>query len=106
MASYTNEYSQLPFQIMQRTYFKDVDNSVAELVNQIKELQAKGDFNRVTQILRNNPTLKKYVISSDYLNAIDEETRNLEIMTKSKKQSIFYQTDEPDCKVADVWIGN
>ena len=43
MASYTNEYSQLPFQIMQRTYFKDVDNSVAELVNQIKELQAKGD---------------------------------------------------------------
>lgn len=106
MASYTNEYSQLPFQIMQRTYFKDVDNSVAELVNQIKELQAKGEFNRVTQILRNNPSLKRYVVSSDYLNAIDEETRNLEIMTKAKKQSIFYQTDEPDCKVADVWIGN
>jgi hypothetical protein len=27
-------------------------------------------------------------------------------MTKSKKQSIFYQSDMPDCKPADVWIGD
>ena len=40
------------------------------------------------------------------MNAIDEETRNLEILTKSRKQCIFYQTDEPEGIVADVWIGD
>ena len=106
MASYTNEYSQLPFNIMQRTYFKDVDDSVADLVNQIKSLQVSGNFSKVTEILRQNPNLKQYIIGSDYMNAIDEETRNLEILTKSRKQCIFYQTDEPEGIVADVWIGD
>lgn len=106
MASYTNEYSRLPFQIMKRTYFKDVDDTVADLVNQIKTLQASGQFTKVVELLKKNPDLKKYVISSDYMNAIDEETRNLEILTKSRKQCIFYQTDEPEGIVADVWIGD
>ena len=106
MASYTNEYSKLPFQIMERTYFKDVDDSVADLVNQIKTLQSNGEFNKVRTILGNNPELKKYVISSDYMNAIDEETRNLEILTKSRKQAIFYQSEEPEGITADVWIGD
>ncbi len=106
MASYTNEYSRLPFQIMQRTYFKDVDDSVSDQINQIKILQSNGEFTKVTEILKQNPELKKYTVSSDYINGIDEETRNLEILAKSRKQCIFYQEDEPDGIISDVWIGD
>ena len=38
MAKYTNEYSKLPYQIMELHNYKDVDDSIAEIVNQIKSL--------------------------------------------------------------------
>ncbi len=106
MASYTNEYSKLPNQIMERHYFKDVDNSIASLMNQIKTLQAQEKYDRVNEIIKNNTdNLAQYALSSDYINAIDEETRNLEILAKSKKQSIYYQDTEPDnAMISDVWI--
>ncbi len=107
MANYTNEYSKLPHQIMDRHNFKDVDNSVALLVNQIKTLQAQGKYDKVNSIIKSNKeNLKQYCLSAEHFNALDEETRNLEILTKSKKQSIYYSEDiEPDVvSVSDVWI--
>ena len=107
MATYTNEYSRLPYQIMERHFFKDVDNAVGNLVNQIKELQAQGQYDKVNEIIKTNKeNLKQYAMGSDYVNAIDEETRNLEIFAKSKKQSIYYTDDEPEDAIqSDVWIG-
>ncbi len=91
---------------MERHYFKDIDNTIADLINQIKTLQAQGQYDRVNAIIKENKeNLAQYVISSDYINAIDEETRNLEILAKSKKQSIYYTDDEPEDVVqSDVWI--
>ena len=107
MASYTNEFSRLPSEIMTRHYFKDIDNTVANEVNQIKILQAQGQYDKVNEIIANNPSLKQYVFGADDFNAIDEETRNLEILAKSKKQQIYYTDDEPDYAVAqDIWIGS
>ncbi len=108
LASYTNEYSRLPEQIMERHYFKDIDNTIADLINQIKTLQAQGQYDRVNAIIKENKeNLAQYVIGSDYINAIDEEIRNLEIYAKSKKQSIYYEESEPEYAVhSDVWIGN
>lgn len=105
MASYTNEYSRLPTQIMKRHFFKDVDNSVADLVNEIKILQKNGAYDKVNNIIKSRPDLKRYVVSSEHINAISEEIRNLEILAKSRKQCIFYQEDEPEAIYADVWIG-
>ena len=106
--NYTHEYSKLPDQIMERHYFKDVDNSIAPLINQIKTLQKQGEYDKVNEIIQNNvENLSQYFIGSDYINAIDEETRNLEIFALSKKQSIYFQTDEPDlAEQSDVWIGD
>lgn len=106
--NYTHEYSKLPNQIMERHYFKDVDNSIAPLINQIKTLQQQGKYDKVNEIIQNNvENLSQYFIGSDYINAIDEETRNLEIFTLSKKQSIYFQTDEPElAEQSDVWIGD
>ena len=87
--NYTNEYSSLPYKIMERHYYKDIDNSVANEVNQIKELQAQQQYDKVNEILANRPDLKQYVMGSDGINGIDEETRNLEIFAMSKKQQIY-----------------
>lgn len=108
MANYTHEYSNFPSQLYTRHHFKDVDDSVGHLVEQIKELQARGEFDLINEIIKvNKNKLGQYVFGSEYPNGIDEELRNLEIFTKNKKQSIFYQPDDPEdmAGLADVWIG-
>lgn len=102
--NYTNEYSRLPNQIMELHHYKDIDNTVANEVNQIKILQAQGQYNKVNEIIANNPNLKQYVFGVDDFNAICEETRNLEILTKSKKQCIYFQQNEPEGESSNVWI--
>ena len=103
--TYTNEYSRLPNEILKLHHFKDVDDIVAPLVNQIKTLQAQGAYDRVNAIIAERPDLRPYVFSAEDWNALEEETRNLEILTKSKKQQIFYQSEEPDGGDCNVWIG-
>ena len=105
--NYTHEYSKLPIEIMDRHFFKDVDNTIAPLINQIKELQANCEYDKVNEIINQNiSNLSQYVLSSDYMNAIDEETRNLEIFAKSKKQQIFYDNEVPEyASELDIWIG-
>jgi hypothetical protein len=108
MAEYTHEYSQFPSQILELHNFKDVDDSVASLVNQIKNLQSAGNYAKASELVEANAdTLKPYVLSMEYLNMIDEELRNVEIYAKSKKQSVYYQESEPTENVSqyDVWIG-
>ena len=65
MASYTNEFSKLPSEIMTRHYFKDIDNTVANEVNQIKILQAQGKYDKVNEIMKAHPELKPYIFSAE-----------------------------------------
>ena len=105
MARYTNEYSKLPLQIMELHNYKDVNDSIAEVVNEIKELQSKGLYNQAARVIENNKdVLGKYVFSVEAFNAIEEETRNLEIMTMERKQSIYYDIEPDDPATSDVWI--
>lgn len=108
MASYTHEYSDFPNTILTRHNFMDADNSIASIINQIKILQSEGKYSEAAAYINDHhETLGPYVLGSEYMNLIDEETRNLEIYTKSKKQQIYYQNDEPDNEpdVNDVWLG-
>lgn len=108
MPSYTNEYSQLPRQLMTLHQFRDVTDNIAEFVDQIKAMQARGSYSQAAKLIeQNKDLLSKHVLSAEYLNFLDEETRNLEIMAKSKNQSIYYQDDNPIecCLTNDVWIG-
>lgn len=105
MAKYTNEYSKLPYQIMELHNYKDVDDSIAEIVNEIKTLQSKGLYNQANRLVENNKdVLGKYVFSVEAFNAIEEETRNLEIMTLEKKQCIYYNEQPENPTLNDVWI--
>lgn len=107
MAEMTHEYSKFPEQIMELHNFKDADDSIANVINQIKDLQSQGLYNQAQRIVeQNNDVLASYILSTEYLNAIDEEIRNLQIYSKTVSQSIFVQDDEPEAMLNDVWIGN
>ena len=104
MASYTNEYSRLPNEILTLHNYKDVDDTVAPYVNQIKILQAQGKYDKVNEIMKAHSELKPYIFGAEDAMALQEETRNLEILALSKKQSIYYQNEEPDGGNSTVWI--
>lgn len=107
MAAYTNEYSQFPNQLLTLHNYKDVDDTVANEVNQIKTLRLQGKYDKINTIISQRPELKQRVFGAEAINLIEEETRNLEIYAKSKKQQIYYSDVEPDNAVlGDVWIGN
>lgn len=107
MAGMTHEYSKFPEQVMELHNFKDADDSIASIINQIKNLQSQGLYDQAQRIVeQNGDTLKRYVLSTEYLNAIDEETRNVQIYAKTVSQSIFIQNDEPEALLNDVWIGD
>lgn len=107
MAYYTNEYSSFPYKLMSLHNFKDVDDSVASAINQIKMLQSQGKYDKVNEIIQaNKEKLGQYCHGAEYINGLDEETRNLEIFSISKKQSIYYLEEEPEwATTLDVWIG-
>jgi len=108
MPSYTHEYSNFPTEILNRHNFKDADDSIANVINQIKILQSQGEYSRAAEYIeQHKDELGQYVLGSEYLNTIDEETRNVEIYAKAKKQQIYYQDNEPDTEpsVGDVWLG-
>ncbi len=109
MASYTNEYSQFPKQLMTLHQFMDVTDNIAAFVDQIKSLQARGAYQHAARLIElNKELLNKCFLSAEYLNFLDEETRNLEIMAKSKNQGIYYQDQNPieSCELLDIWIGD
>ena len=107
MSTYTHDYSLFPGQILTRHNFRDADDSIAPIINQIKTLQAQGKYNQAAAYIEaNKAALGPYVLGSEYMNTIDEETRNVEIYAMAKKQQIYYMDAEPDMEptVNDVWL--
>ncbi len=106
MSSYTNEYSQFPNAIMEKQEFKNVTDSQAELINQIKKYQESGNYTAAATLLARNPELKDYMPGVDFYNMIIEEQRNTEIYAKTIKQSMYFDSEEPEAVVdGDAWIG-
>lgn len=108
MAKMTHEYSSFPEKIFEENKFKDVDDSIADIINHIKSLESQGLYNQARRIVeQNRDALQNRVISAENMNAIDEEIRNLEIYALQAQQSIFAQPEEPDTDIlGTVWIGD
>lgn len=107
MASYTHEYSNFPTTIMEKSNYKDVDDTVAVLINQLKTFQQNNDYDSATLFIAQNPSLKQYIIGVDSINKIIEEIRNTQIYAKTTKQTIYVQDkdNEPISAIdGDVWI--
>ena len=108
MARYTHDFgSQYPTDIIEQTHYKNADNTIGTLLNQIKSYEAAGNYSAAqTLISQNINTLKQYVLDSSAINRYVEEIRNIEIYVKANKQQIYYQRTEPRtyADVGDVWI--
>ena len=108
MASYSHEYSNFPEQLYIRKKFldlKDAPNNVATIITQIKNLMVNQNYQAAyEQLFENQNVLSQYMIDARYVNALEEELRNLEIYTRKKIQGLYYQEREPEGVTGDVWI--
>lgn len=103
---YTNEYSNFPNTLYTLHNYKDADDTIAPLVNQIRGYMASGNYDQARYFIdQNKAVLEPYVLNMETINALEEEIRNLEIYAISKVQSIYITLIEPSApEVNDVWI--
>lgn len=108
MAEMTHEYSNFPETLYSVHNFFDLDDApinVASTIVQIKNLILNQNYQAASQLLwENKDVLSKYMIDARFINALEEEIRNLEIYTQTRVQGLFYQEREPDGVAGDVWI--
>lgn len=106
MASYTHDYSNYPERVISLANYKDVDETVAGIINTIQQYRAEGDYASASAAIRENSSLlMQYSIGAETMNKIVEELRNTQIKGLSAGRSTIISTEEPD--IADdgiVWI--
>lgn len=108
MASYSTEFSSFPSKKITKHNFKNVDDNIASVINQINTLRSQGLYNQASRIIENNKdTLAQYVVDSITFRTWEEEIYNTQIYAKQQQQqqSIYFDTEEPDCIEGDVWVG-
>lgn len=110
MANYTHEFSQYPNKLITLSNYKDVDDSVSAIINQINTLRAAGNYNDAALLIaKNSNVISQYCIGADAINKIVEEIRNTQIKARTAGQQIFVQAEEPtgdSVSDEDVWIGD
>lgn len=109
MAEMTHEYSMLPDLLLQLPKFKDIADADSLTVTKLltlKEYQSLRDYKNAREFLYENQEIIPYMLTTDHMNALFEEVRNLEIMALDAKQDVFYTQSEPTTvSTGSVWIG-
>lgn len=106
MASYEREYSNFPERKITLHHFKNVDDNISELVNQINQLRKQGLYGQAQRIIENNADiLSNRDVDAEFINTLIEEIYNTQVYARQVQQSIYDSPDEPDCNTYDVWIG-
>lgn len=107
MSQYETEFSNFPQQLITRHNFKNVDDSIANVINQIKSLQLQGLYNQAARIMENNKDiLAQYIIDAVTFRTMEEEIYNTQRYAKKVQQQIYFEDEEPDyCEEDDIWIG-
>lgn len=106
MAEYENEYSNFPASLIKKHYFKNVDDNIAPVINQINALRSKGLYGQASRIIENNKDiLAQYIVDAVTFRTLEEEIYNAQKYAKQVQQSIHFDDTEPDCIEGDVWIG-
>lgn len=107
MSEYENEFSQFPLKKITKHNFKNVDDTIASVINQINTLRSQGLYDQASRIIDNNKdTLAQYIVDAVTFRTWEEEIYNTQKYAKQVQQSVFLDEDEPDeCEEGDVWIG-
>lgn len=102
---FSHEYSQFPENLITLHHFKDADDSIASLLNEINDLKSRGLFDLAAKkIDENADILAPYTFSAEHINIYEEEILNTQIMAKLKHQCVYAQSEKPLCCIGDIWI--
>lgn len=106
MATYTSEYSQFPYKIYELNNFRAITDQDSFLVNRIKSYIEERDYAQAQYYIeQNKDILKSIAIDANYINALEEELRNLEIYCSNSMQHIFTDENTPGkAQVNDIWV--
>lgn len=106
MAAYENEFSNFPEKMITKHNFKNIDDSIASLINQINHLRSQGLYSQAARIIQNNKTvLSQYIIDATTFRTWEEEIYNTQKYAMKNQQVVYVIDEEPDCFEEDVWIG-
>ena len=106
MSSYEREFSNFPEQKISLHKFKNVDDNIASIINEINELRSQGLYNQATRVIQNNiDILGHYIVDAITFRTWEEEIYNTQVYAKQQQQSVYFEEEEPDCIEGDVWVG-
>ena len=106
MAQYEREFSHFPEQKINLHQFKDVDDNIASVINEISSLREQGLYNQASRVMQNNSdVLGQYIVDAITFRTWEEEIYNTQVYAMQMQQSVYFDEKEPDCMEGDVWIG-
>lgn len=107
MSKYENEYSNFPSQKITKHNFKNIDDRIADTINEINDLRIQGKYNEAADIIRNNQNaLSQYIVDATTFRTWEEEIYNTQTYARQIQQSIYFDESEPECLEGDVWISD
>ena len=107
---YTYEYRSpgFPSSVMNSGDYRDVSDSIGNLINEINNYRNKGKYDYAAKLIRENANvLSKVSFGASLLNSLIEENRNAQIYALEATQEIYTTSSEPDVSSDNViWIGD
>lgn len=88
--------------------FKNVDDNIASIINQINNLRTQGLYNQAARIVQDNfDVLSHYIVDAITFRTWEEEIYNTQKYARQVQQSIFFDENEDDFDgiEGDVWVG-
>lgn len=108
MAEYSREFSSFPSKKITRHNFKNVDDNIAPIINQINTLRSQKLYNQAARIVQDNfDVLSHYIVDAITFRTWEEEIYNTQKYSRQIQQSIYFDEDEEDFDgiEGDVWLG-
>ncbi|MBD5551913.1 MAG: hypothetical protein HDQ96_12200 [Lachnospiraceae bacterium] len=105
---FEREFSNFPSKKITLHNFKNVDDNIAPVINQINSLRSQGLYVKAAQIIQNNfDILSHYIVDAITFRTWEEEIYNTQIYARNKQQTIFFDEYEEDFDgiECDVWLG-
>lgn len=108
MAKYENEYSKFPNEKIKLHKFKNVDDNVGGLINQINTLRSQGMYGQAQVVINEHPELISYIADATTINTLIEEIYNAQAYAQhigTAQQIVRFDENEPEeYDTSDVWI--
>lgn len=108
MSSYEREFSNFPDKKITLHNFKNVDDNIASIINQINSLREQGLYSQAAIIINENKdSLSQYIVDAITYRTWEEEIFNVQKYARQNQQSIYFDENENDFDgiEGDVWVG-